>query len=117
MEKFTALAPLFGIGGLLIALWIYGHIKKQPDGTDRMKEIAEMTHEGAMVYLKRQYTILLAFIVLIFVALSIFINVPTGIAYVGGAGLSMLAGVFRVKAAKKANVREAQAGELFKTYT
>lgn len=117
MEKFTALAPLFGIGGLLIALWIYGYIKKQPDGTDRMREIAEMIHEGAMVYLKRQYTILLAFIVLIFVALSIFINVPTGIAYVGGAVSSMLAGFFGMKAATKANVRTAQAANLYKPDT
>lgn len=117
MEKFTALAPLFGIGGLFIALWIYGYIKKQPDGTDRMREIAEMIHEGAMVYLKRQYTILLAFIVLIFVALSIFINVPTGIAYVGGAVSSMLAGFFGMKAATKANVRTAQAANLYKPDT
>ncbi len=117
MEKFTALAPLFGVGGLLIALWIYGHIKKQPDGTDRMREIAEMIHEGAMVYLKRQYTILLAFIVLIFVSLSIFINVPTGIAYVGGAISSMLAGFFGMKAATKANVRTAQAANLYKPDT
>ncbi|MBI5747676.1 MAG: sodium-translocating pyrophosphatase [Nitrospinae bacterium] len=117
MEKFTALAPLFGVGGLLIALWIYGHIKKQPDGTDRMREIAEMIHEGAMVYLKRQYTILIAFIVLIFVALSIFINVPTGIAYVGGAVSSMLAGFFGMKAATKANVRTAQAANLYKPDT
>lgn len=117
MEKFTALAPLFGIGGLLIALWIYGYIKKQPDGTDRMREIAEMIHEGAMVYLKRQYTILLAFIVLIFVLLSIFINVPTGIAYVGGAVSSMLAGFFGMKAATKANVRTAQAANLYKPDT
>jgi len=117
MEKFTALAPLFGIGGLLIALWIYGHIKKQPDGTDRMREIAEMIHEGAMVYLKRQYTILLVFIVLIFILLSIFINVPTGIAYVGGAVSSMLAGFFGMKAATKANVRTAQAANLYKPDT
>ena len=117
MEKFTALAPLFGIGGLLIALWIYGYIKKQPDGTDRMREIAGMIHDGAMVYLKRQYTILLAFIVLIFVSLSIFINVPTGIAYVGGAVSSMLAGFFGMKAATKANVRTAQAANLYKPDT
>ena len=117
MEKFTALAPLFGIGGLLIALWIYVHIKKQPDGTDRMREIAEMIHEGAMVYLKRQYTILLVFIVLIFILLSIFINVPTGIAYVGGAVSSMLAGFFGMKAATKANVRTAQAANLYKPDT
>lgn len=117
MEKFTALAPLFGIGGLLIAFGIYGYIKKQPDGTDRMREIAEMIHEGAMVYLKRQYTILLAFIALIFIALSVFINIQTGIAYVGGAVSSMLAGFFGMKAATKANVRTAQAANLYKPDT
>jgi len=117
MENITALAPLFGIGGLVVAFFIYGHIKKQPDGNDRMREIAGMIHEGAMVYLKRQYTILFAFIAIVFIALSAFINVQTGIAYIGGAVSSMLAGFFGMQAATKANVRTAQAANLYKPDT
>jgi K(+)-stimulated pyrophosphate-energized sodium pump len=117
MENITALAPLFGIGGLLFAFGIYGYIKKQPDGNDRMREIAGMIYEGAMVYLKRQYTILFIFIAIIFTALSIFINVQTGIAFIGGGISSMLAGFFGMKGATKANVRTAQAANLYKPDT
>src|SRR3989304_76111 len=75
MQQLTNFAPIFGIAGLATAFLIYGYIKKQPDGNERMKEIAGMIHEGAMVYLRRQYTILFAFIAIVFIALSLFINV------------------------------------------
>lgn len=117
MEQLTNLAPLFGLGGLIVALFIYLYIKRQPDGSERMKEIAGYIHEGAMVYLRRQYTILLGFIAIVFTLLTIFINLPTGIAYLGGAISSMLAGLFGMKAATKANVRTAQAANLYKPDT
>src|SRR5574337_13767 len=110
MEGITNLAPLLGVGGLVIALFIYLYIAKQPDGNSRMKEIAELIHGGAMVYLKRQYSILFIFIAVVSTALAIFINIPTAIAYVGGAISSMLAGYFGMMGATKANVRTAEIG-------
>ena len=117
MQQLTNFAPIFGITGLATAFLIYGYIKKQPDGNERMREIAGMIHDGAMVYLRRQYTIIFAFIALVFILLSIFINWQTGIAYVGGGMSSMLAGFFGMKAATKANVRTAQAANLYKPDT
>ena len=117
MQQLTNFAPIFGITGLATAFLIYGYIKKQPDGNERMKEIAGMIHDGAMVYLRRQYTIIFAFIALVFILLSVFINWQTGIAYVGGGMSSMLAGFFGMKAATKANVRTAQAANLYKPDT
>src|SRR3990172_8081844 len=104
MQQLTNFAPIFGLAGLVIAFLIYGYIKKQPDGNERMREIAGMIHDGAMVYLKRQYTIIFAFIALVFILLSVFINWQTGIAYVGGGISSMLAGFFGMKAATKPNL-------------
>ena len=117
MQQLTNFAPIFGLAGLVIAFLIYGYIKKQPDGNERMREIAGMIHDGAMVYLKRQYTIIFAFIALVFILLSVFINWQTGIAYVGGGISSMLAGFFGMTAATKANVRTAQAANLYKPDT
>ena len=117
MQQLTNFAPIFGMAGLATAFLIYGYIKKQPDGNERMKEIAGMIHDGAMVYLRRQYTIIFAFIALVFILLSVFINWQTGIAYVGGGMSSMLAGFFGMKAATKANVRTAQAANLYKPDT
>lgn len=117
MQQLTNFAPVFGLAGLVMAFLIYGHIKKQPDGNEKMREIAAMIHDGAMVYLKRQYTILFVFIALVFILLSVFINWQTGIAYVGGGISSMLAGFFGMKGATKANVRTAQAANLYKPDT
>src|SRR3990172_3637552 len=94
MQQLTNFAPIFGMAGLATAFLIYGYIKKQPDGNERMKEIAGMIHDGAMVYLRRQYTIIFAFIALVFILLSVFINWQTGIAYVGGGMSSMLVAFF-----------------------
>ncbi len=114
MHGLTSYAPLLGLGGLVMALFIYLHISKLPDGNERMREIAELIHDGAMTYLKRQYTILLIFVAIVAILLGIFINVPTAIAYVAGGFSSMLAGFFGMKGATKANVRTAEAANRHK---
>ena len=58
METWTTIAPFVGLGGLLCSLLIYFYIKKAPAGNPEMVEIAEAIHEGAMTFLKREYTIL-----------------------------------------------------------
>ena len=103
------LAPGIAVLGLVIAGVIYASIKKQPEGNDTMKEIATLIHDGAMTYLKRQNTILIAVIVLVALLLGAFININTSIAYVFGAISSMIAGFFGMKAATRANVRTAEA--------
>ncbi len=105
----TTLAPLFGIAGLLFAMGIYGFIKKHSVGTETMAEIAEMIHDGAMVYLRRQYTILIVYIVVVFALLWWKLEVQTALAFLGGTSCSMLAGFFGMNAATKANVRTSQA--------
>ena len=102
-------APWFGIGGMAIALLVYLYITKQDAGSEKMRELAEMIHDGAMVFLKREYTILLGFILLVAIFLYTNITPETAIAYVAGAFCSMTAGFVGMKAATKANVRTAQA--------
>jgi len=105
----TNLAPVFGAAGLLFALGIFLYIKKQPAGTDLMVELSEMIHDGAMVYLKRQYLILVSFIVIVFLLLFWKLNIQTALAFISGAACSMLAGFFGMNAATRANVRTSQA--------
>ncbi|HLB94708.1 MAG TPA: sodium/proton-translocating pyrophosphatase, partial [Nitrospiria bacterium] len=109
-------APLWGIAGLIIAGGVYLFIKRQPAGSDLMQGIAAQIHEGAMVYLKRQYSILVVFIVLVFAALSFGIGVWTAIAFLAGAVCSMSAGFFGMNAATRANVRTAQAAHVNKNH-
>ncbi|MFZ3072183.1 MAG: sodium-translocating pyrophosphatase [Thermodesulfobacteriota bacterium] len=114
MEGLVNYSPLLAIGGLVLALFIYLSIRKRPDGNEKMRDIAALIHDGAMVYLKKQYMILVGFIIIAAVLLAVFIGKYTALAYIGGAVSSMLAGFFGMKAATKANVRTAQAANLFK---
>jgi K(+)-stimulated pyrophosphate-energized sodium pump len=71
--------------------------------------IAEAIHTGAMAFLRREYSILVGFIVVVAALLSFAIGVRTALAFVTGALCSMLAGFVGMKAATKANVRTAEA--------
>jgi K(+)-stimulated pyrophosphate-energized sodium pump len=105
------IATVLGVVGLIIALRIYLYIKRQPYGTDAMKEISELIHEGAMVFLKREYKTLTWFIVIVFLLLGFFVHWFTAIAYLCGSLCSMLAGYFGLNAATRANVRTTYAAK------
>ncbi len=109
MEIWTSAAPFIGLGGLLCSLLLYFYIKKFPAGTPEMVEISEAIHEGAMTFLKREYTILAGFIVIVFALLFAFVGAHTAYAFLAGAVCSILAGYTGMKAACHANVRTAQA--------
>ena len=109
MEIWTSAAPFVGLGGLLCSLLLYFYIKKSPAGTPEMVEISEAIHEGAMTFLRREYTILAGFIVIVFALLFAFVGAHTAYAFLAGAVCSILAGYTGMKAACHANVRTAQA--------
>ncbi len=104
-SQLTNLAPIFGLAGILIALMIFAWIKKQPNGTERMQELEEMIHDGAMAFLKTEYTVLAGFIAIVFCLLFFGINKQTAIAFVSGAACSILAGFTGMSAATRANSR------------
>jgi len=116
-HNFAYLSPVFGLFGLAIAWKIYEQVDDQPEGNERMVEIAESIHEGAMVFLSREYRILAYFVGGVFLLLTIFIGSQqgmwvgfcTGVAYILGAVCSMAAGFFGMNAATTANVRTSQA--------
>jgi K(+)-stimulated pyrophosphate-energized sodium pump len=105
------MAPILGAFGLAVAAFIYLGIVRMPDGNERMREIAESIHEGAMVFLKREYSIVAVFVAVAFVALAYFLEPLTGVAFLTGAIFSMAAGFFGMKAATRANVRTTQAAK------
>ena len=98
-----------GLVVLLYAYFVYRGITKLPEGNEKMRKIASAIHEGAMVFLKREYRIIGLFAAIVFVLLSVFLGIETGAAYLGGALCSLIAGFCGMKAATKANVRTAQA--------
>jgi len=107
------MAALIGAVGLIFALILFLWIKSKPTGTDLMREISDIIHQGAMVFLKREYSILFIFIIAVFGLLAWKISAQTAYAFLGGAGCSMLAGFFGMKAATRANVRTTAAAKDF----
>ena len=102
---------VLGVFGLLVAFIIYRAILAVPAGSGPMREIADQIHEGAMVFLRREYQILAIFVVIVAGLLGFSINPQTAFAFIGGAICSILAGRFGMGAATKANVRTANAAK------
>ncbi|MFH1349473.1 MAG: sodium-translocating pyrophosphatase [Pseudomonadota bacterium] len=109
MQGLTVLAPFLGILGLIIAYLIYLYVKKQPNGTPLMQELEEMIHTGAMAFLRKEYSVLIFFIAIVFLLLWFGISLKTAVAFVTGALCSMVAGFSGMTAATRGNSRTAEA--------
>jgi len=108
MQGLTVYAPYLGIVGLIIAYLIFLYVKKQPNGSKLIQELEEMIHAGAMAFLKKEYSVLLFFIAIVFLLLG-FVSWKTSIAFVTGSFCSMLAGFSGMSAATRGNSRTANA--------
>ncbi len=102
-------APLVGFFGMLISLFLFLYIRKQPSGNQLMIQIFESIRQGAMAFLKREYRILSVFVLIVGILLIFSINAWTALAFISGAICSILAGFFGMQAATIANVRTAEA--------
>jgi len=109
MLKFVA--PICAVIALIVAFALAKWIKGQSTGNDRMREISGFIREGAFAFLKREYKFMAIVIVVLFLALTFAINPTTGILYLCGALLSVLAGFFGMNVATLGNVRTAAAAE------
>ena len=109
MQGLTILAPFVGILSLIIAWLVYNYVKKQPNGNPLMADLEDQIHTGAMTFLKREYTVLIVFIGIVFILLGWGIAWKTAICFITGALCSMLAGFSGMTAATRGNSRTAEA--------
>ncbi len=93
--------------GLITAKWILG----LPQGNDRMKQIAAAIQEGAGAYMKRQYTIIAAVGVVMFIALLATLGAKTAVGFAVGALFSGLTGFIGMFVSVRANVRTTEAAK------
>ncbi|MEO0163413.1 MAG: sodium-translocating pyrophosphatase [candidate division WOR-3 bacterium] len=94
-----------GAVGFLVAILTYFYIKSLPAGEGRMLEYAAAIRSGAFVFLRREYTYIGIFALIVAIVLAVFIKPIVGVAYITGAFLSLLAGFVGMAAATVANVR------------
>ena len=104
------LPPILGVVGLVIAFVIYTIMSRASAGDDKVRGIAEQIHLGAMVFMHREYKMLLAFAAVLVVGILVSpLGTNTAIAFIAGAVSSATAGYLGMYAATKANVRTAVA--------
>jgi len=101
--------PLLGVIGIVLAIWSYVSVRRHDEGSDLMRRIAEKIHSGAMVFLRREYGIIVVFAVVVAVILGKFLAFGTALAYLGGAACSMSAGYLGMEAATRSSGRATQA--------
>ena len=109
MNSLFYLPPLLGTAGLVCALFIYFLIKKNPVSNPDIIKIGEAIHQGAMVFMHREYKMLFMFALVVALALYFSLGLATTIAFTVGALCSAFAGYMGMFTATKANVRTTQA--------
>ena len=103
------------IAALLFALYLAISVLKKNGGTDRMKEISKAVQEGALAYLKQQYSVVGLVFVILFIVLGVLawvfklISGFVPFAFITGGFFSGLAGFIGMSVATRANCRTAQA--------
>ncbi len=105
------LIPICAVMGLLFAAYSYMVMKREGTGNELMQKIGSAIRLGAMAYLKRQYTAILVFVIVLAVVLAVAINPFTALCFVVGSSLSALAGYIGMSAATHANVRTTEAAK------
>ena len=101
----TLIPPLIGAFGLLVAVIIYGIVRRYDAGSAALVKIADAIHEGAMVFMKREYTMLAIFALVCSLGCTSLPDWATRRSLLAGALSSACAGWFGMYTATQANVR------------
>ena len=112
MNAVPYLSALAALAGLVLAAYFFGAVKRADPGNERMVELMTAIQEGARAFLRREYTWVTGFVVIMTVLIFALLDYgrPWGaIAYVTGAVLSGLAGFVGMTIATLANARTTQA--------
>ncbi|NWK55430.1 sodium-translocating pyrophosphatase [Verrucomicrobiaceae bacterium N1E253] len=104
-----SITPIAGLIGLAVALIILRQILKQPSGEGKIRHIAQQIHRGAMIFMRREFTLISLFAIVIGCLLFFFQKEAYGkqqaLAFFLGCLASSFAGFVGMFTATKANVR------------
>ena len=100
---------IFGLGGLVTAYLLYKFVLKFPAGEGKIIEISDQIHLGAMAFIRKEYSILLIFALILIAGIYYGLGVASTISFIIGAVCSSATGFIGMYTATKANVRTTNA--------
>ena len=106
-QNLIYILPAFGIIGLLYMFFLSSWVKKQPEGSDKMKKLSGYIADGALAFLKAEYKMLAVFVVVAGALLGIVSSIVETthwfivVAFVIGAVFSAVAGNIGMRIATK----------------
>ena len=109
LKRLTDAVPWLGIAGMGVAVLTYFSIMRKPAGNELMQKLCDKIHDGAFVFMRREYQIIAVFIVVVFTVLSLTLSIWTAVAFLSGALCSMTAGLLGMQASTRSNSRTTQA--------
>ena len=109
LDNLTTYAFGIGLVGLIACFLTYRGVVRQSPGSQVMQDLAEQIQLGSMAFLRREYTVLLPFLLIVALLLGYAVGAPTAISYVVGGFCSVAAGYIGMRSATKANVRTSEA--------
>ena len=117
-ETLLFMIPVAAVIAVIFAAYFFKYVWSKDKGTPEMQEISDAIETGAMAYLKRQYKTIgiISVIVAIIIALvgladsfADYLNYRVAIAFLIGAGFSILSGFIGMKVSVNSNIRTASA--------
>jgi len=109
MTTGLTIALICALAGIAYGVVTIISILAKPQGNEAMIRIASAIQEGAMAYLRRQYTAIAAVGVMLFIAIGIFLDWYTAFGFGLGALFSGAAGYIGMLVSVRANSRTAEA--------
>lgn len=109
MDIISLIILISGVTALGYGFFVSRSILAQPQGTDKMREIALAIQEGAAAYLNRQYRAITYVGVVIALIIYFTLGAHVAIGFAIGAILSAIAGYIGMNVSVRANVRTAEA--------
>jgi K(+)-stimulated pyrophosphate-energized sodium pump len=111
MVDITLVIPIAGAVGLAFAGYLTWYVFRKDLGTPEMQEIGDAIRQGAMAYMKRQYTTIIVISLLLSVLIASLIDPKpwVGLSFLVGALASALSGYIGMYVSVRSNIRTAAA--------
>jgi len=111
MVDITLVIPIAGVVGLVFAAYLTWYVFRKDLGTPEMQEIGEAIRQGAMAFMKRQYTTIIVISLILAGVIALIIDPKpwVGLSFIVGASASAASGYTGMYVSVRSNIRTAAA--------